>query len=701
MKRIAIITPCILPVPATKGGAVEELINKIIDDNESNGLMSIDLFTVVDGAYNRYSYRYTNIIAVNMSSIVKGIDQIIDKFYRRIPGCNSRRILDHCITCCYINRLKETGVSYDAVIIENMASTALSIIRAGQGKYDFPIFFHIHNDIDIYRSYHDIEILKRAGVQFIAVSNYIKGKVLNCNSDDRQVRVLYNGTNIPTKQNVIKKQSNEISFLFAGRIIREKGVKELIEAFNKIQSTGKYKLDIYGFSDRPTRYEKQMLKLAHNNSKISCHKRVDKKEIERLYGLYDIVVMPTMAEEPFGLVALEAMAGGAALITTDSGALPEVVGDGAVIVKKDGNVTEELSEAMKSIALSNRIRDELREKAFNRIINISDFDIKNYYLNFKDIIREEKITDQDLITVIVPVFNVSQFLRKCLKSIIDQSYRNIEIIIIDDGSTDGSGNICDELSVTDERVKVIHQLNMGLSGARNTGLDNASGKYIFFCDSDDYIEPDALEKMLFKLKRDHADIVACGFSKVYQNSGESKEKKELFTNPKPGRWNGYQSVIQMMRNNNVCTVVWNKLYRKELFEGIRFPLNVKNEDEATTYKLLYKAGIVTYTPDTLYNYTQRQESIIHENLEGWYADFIDAINDRIEYFRKLQEEELVQHCIISYLEWLKYAFRNTEDNETKKILIEKYNEKLNGENVPEIMGMKKKLALLIWKYFRY
>jgi hypothetical protein len=148
-------------------------------------------------------------------------------------------------------------------------------------------------------------------------------------------------------------------------------------------------------------------------------------------------------------------------------------------------------------------------------------------------------------------------------------------------------------------------------------------------------------------------------------------------------------------------VAWNKLYKKELFDGIRYPANVFHEDEATTYKLLYKADIVSYIPDELYMYYQRDFSIIHEELVDRYKFFIDILWDRIAYFSEKQEEELVQHSKITLLDWIKYSYRNIHDRSIRNELLGLYSDNISFANAPAVMGTKKKLALLAWKYYRY
>ena len=702
-----------------------------IDDNEYFKRYNIDLFTIDSSSKNSYSFSYTYVYTISSSGIISAADRIVDKYYRTVNAENSRRLLDSRIITLFFHRLLELKDGYDVVIIENIMSTACKIVRLCKGKYDFPIYFHMHNDVDMYRSPAMIRELVRNGVQFIAVSEYIKSKILKYDPKavvatlyngidfsyyDRQAkaRIAYCRTNninaINNKNGNDNKNSDNISecitLLYAGRIIPGKGVKELVKAFLLIQenigksAADKIKLNIVGFSSFDKRYEKEIRYLVRNQDNISCIDKVPSDELVSFYDKADVVIMPSLVEESFGLVALETMAKGIPLITTNSGALPEVVGEGGYIVDKTCDFVKNLSRAIEKVAFDNDYRGKLSEQAYKRARSIKAFDINNYYKNFAGILDEFPITPEDKISVIVPVYNVAAYLERCVSSILKQTYDNLEIILVDDGSTDGSGKACDEYSSIDKRVHVIHQENRGLSEARNSGLKVATGKYIFFCDSDDYIESGCLEEMLKRLKREHADVVACGFDTVYDETSSEK----VFTivmDSKPGRWSGRQSVIEMMRSTNVCSVVWNKLYKKELFEGLSFPKGIQNEDEAITYKLLYRAGIVSYTPDTLYNYYQRNNSIMHENLEERFDFFLRSSLDRIKFFSDNNESELVQHSRISLLEWIKYSYRNIHDEKKKRYLLEVYKDTINLKNAPSVMGMKKKMALLAWKYVRY
>ncbi|MBE5825476.1 MAG: glycosyltransferase [Butyrivibrio sp.] len=706
MKRIAIISPCMLPVPASKGGAVESLITKIIEDNERYQNFIIDLYTIDDEQSDSYSFSYTNVIVVKPDRLTKVADKLSDKYYRTVNADSSSRFLDCVIANSFFERLADNQENYDMVIIENMMSTACEIVRICNGKYTFPIFFHMHNDVDMYRSPKQIRELVRFGVRFLAVSDYIKDQIRKCDPK-AVVSTLYNGVNIKSIERYIPRDDDTITVLYAGRIIPDKGVKELVRAFTMMLDNlnapdkDRIKLTLIGFSGFDSKYENEIHSLADKYTNIKCINQVPAEEMAFYYSEADIVVMPSLVDEAFGMVTIEAMSKGIPLIITDSGALPEVAGDGAYIVSWSGNITKNLADAIQKVAFNPELRGELSKRGYDRAHSIKAFDIDNYYHNFAKEIEPEEITSDDVISVIVPVYNVSNYLKRCVSSITEQTYRNIEIILVDDGSTDESGAFCDEIVETDGRIKVFHQDNQGLSGARNTGIDNATGRYVFFCDSDDYLQTDALEKMLGRLKRDNADVVACGIANVFDTDGAQNDKSEIFTSPNPGRWSGRESVIQMMRTNNVCTVAWNKLYKEELFENVRFPLGVQNEDEATTYKLLYKAKIVSFLPETLYKYYQRELSIMHENLEDRYKFFLKAAKDRMGFFQSKGDSELEQHSRISLLEWIKYSYRNIENKEIKRELLEAYKGNVGLANVPSVMGIKKQMALLAWKYLRY
>lgn len=217
--------------------------------------------------------------------------------------------------------------------------------------------------------------------------------------------------------------------------------------------------------------------------------------------------------------------------------------------------------------------------------------------------------DREKISVIVPVYNVEDYLPRCVDSILTQTYQNLEIILVDDGATDGSGQICDEYAGKDPRIKVIHKENGGLSSARNAGIDAASGTYFAFVDSDDWIEPDAYEAMLTQMKKHDVKLVCAGRFDINGSTGEKKpglcpkQTECISAEEMAGRiflWDGCDS--------SVC----DKLFHKSLLETFRFPLGQISEDVPVTYKIVLKAERVVMLSKPVYNYFHRQGSISKE-----------------------------------------------------------------------------------------
>lgn len=204
-----------------------------------------------------------------------------------------------------------------------------------------------------------------------------------------------------------------------------------------------------------------------------------------------------------------------------------------------------------------------------------------------------------MISVIVPVYNVEPYLRKCLDSILAQTYRDLEILVIDDGSTDGSGEICDEYVEKDERIKVFHTENRGLSAARNLGIDNANGEWIGFVDSDDWVEQDFCKIPYEYALSYQADIVIFRFHIIGK-----KNQKWVF---KPGVKTKEETL--RLIHEEASIVVWNKMFRSCLFNRVRFPEGKLYEDNAVTHRLIYEANDIYYSEAVLYNKVSREGNI--------------------------------------------------------------------------------------------
>ena len=243
----------------------------------------------------------------------------------------------------------------------------------------------------------------------------------------------------------------------------------------------------------------------------------------------------------------------------------------------------------------------------------------------------------ELITVVVPIYKVEKYLRRCVDSILLQTYKNLEIILVDDGSPDSCPVICDEYADMDKRVSVIHKSNGGLSDARNAGIELAHGKYIAFVDSDDYIDERMYEILYKNLTDNNADISVCEFIKTYDEAKIDdsiiKESVEVF--------NKLQVMDNLYDDLYLQTVVaWNKLYKKDIFKSIRYPFGKINEDEYVIHQILNSANNVVYTNLPLYYYVQRTDSIMGEKYSLKRLDVLNALRIRMNFFENMGYNEL-------------------------------------------------------------
>ena len=281
--------------------------------------------------------------------------------------------------------------------------------------------------------------------------------------------------------------------------------------------------------------------------------------------------------------------------------------------------------------------------------------------------------ESDLVSVIVPVYNVEKYLKECVESIINQTYKNLEIILVDDGSPDNCGVICDEYKKSDNRIFVIHKENGGLSDARNAGLKVARGKYLTFVDSDDYINDRYIELLHNAIIKNNVSVSQCGINKVRNNN----EKIEEIGYKEKCVKQGKQMIKEMYGTNWENTVVWNKMYLKELFRDIKFPKGKIHEDEFTTYKILYNADKVAIINEYLYCYRQNEESIMGKKFNVKRLDILEGIEGRINFFKEHNEKELYNLSLEFYLQKIRESYLNikkyiNENNKIESELIEKH-----------------------------
>lgn len=281
-----------------------------------------------------------------------------------------------------------------------------------------------------------------------------------------------------------------------------------------------------------------------------------------------------------------------------------------------------------------------------------------------------------LISIIVPIYKVEDYLEKCIESILAQSITNFELILIDDGSPDECGKICDSYASKDNRIKVVHKQNEGLSAARNSGLDIAEGDYIGFVDSDDWIHKKMYETLLTLLIDNNADIAQCEFIRTFdeEEAVDNNQKNTIET------FNNNESLKNIYNKKAISTVVsWNKLYKKDLFEYIRFPKGKIHEDEFTTHKLLYKSKKLVYTNKVLYFYRQTPNSIMNSKFNKKRLDILDAMQERLEFAELIQNEMFINETFQKYMyRLLSYYYKCKKEIPEEKNIIRDIKKRSNS-----------------------
>lgn len=237
-----------------------------------------------------------------------------------------------------------------------------------------------------------------------------------------------------------------------------------------------------------------------------------------------------------------------------------------------------------------------------------------------------------LISVIVPIYGVEKYLDKCIESLVTQTHKDLEIILVDDGSKDNCPIICDEWAKKDARIKVVHKENGGLSDARNAGIPYVTGEYVSFIDSDDYIEPTFYEKLLTAMTVQNAEIAECGTRYVDEEGNELKLRQS-----QDNCFDTLSALAMLVQEKGLFQTVWNKLYRREVIDGILFEKGKYNEDEFWTYRVFDRAKKIVSIKEPLYNYLQRGSSIIGVGYNIRRLDGLDALYERKLYLRKYSD----------------------------------------------------------------
>ena len=254
--------------------------------------------------------------------------------------------------------------------------------------------------------------------------------------------------------------------------------------------------------------------------------------------------------------------------------------------------------------------------------------------------------DGPKISVIIPIYRVEQYLCKCVESVLTQTYHDLEIILVDDGSPDGCGKICDEYAERDERVKVIHKPNGGVASARNAGLDAATGEWIGWVDSDDWAEPALFETLLQGALETGAEISVCGHWEEYRGRREVSGWQELRV------LDTEQALGELLENGRMKNLLWDRIFHRTLFDGLQFPEGRTYEDIAVMHWLFLRAEKVACLPEVLYHYRQREGSIVdNTSLGNRINHYIaskeryDALSGEWPQFRQLMEGQCVASAV--------------------------------------------------------
>ena len=268
------------------------------------------------------------------------------------------------------------------------------------------------------------------------------------------------------------------------------------------------------------------------------------------------------------------------------------------------------------------------------------------------------------VSIIVPCYKVEQYLHTCIESVLHQSYENWELILVDDGSPDKSGEICDEYAKKDKRIRVIHKKNGGLSSARNAGLELMQGEYVTFLDSDDYWHFKYLEILIHLQEEFQADIVQCGFirgkSSIFPRIQLETRENRVYTNESV--FTSYAAKI----------IVCAKLYKSVLWQDVRMPEGKINEDDFTTWKLYYRASKIVVTSLPLYYYFANENSIMSEQKKIPKLDFVEAYKERIDFFIKEKNGKMLTMSKIQFCKSLSLLYMELirlKKSDEKKMLL--------------------------------
>ena len=293
----------------------------------------------------------------------------------------------------------------------------------------------------------------------------------------------------------------------------------------------------------------------------------------------------------------------------------------------------------------------------------------------------------DKISIIVPVYKVEAYLDRCVESIVNQTYQNLEIILVDDGSPDTCGAMCDAWAEKDSRIRVIHKPNGGLSDARNAGMEIATGEYIGFVDSDDWIHCEFVATLYAAIKKFSVNIAACDYLKTDESTIIIDESIEI--NGKVECYNSQQTLNALLNNNLHRAVAWNKLYHKSLLVNMQYPIGKYHEDEYFAYRVLGSVQRTVYVNIPLYYYFNRQGSIMN-SVSLKHIDVLGAYLERVtylkEYFPMLYVKDKVIFCKTCVNLYLQSLHTTASEYRAYRESIRQYRKQIQF-SVKELIGL--------------
>lgn len=267
----------------------------------------------------------------------------------------------------------------------------------------------------------------------------------------------------------------------------------------------------------------------------------------------------------------------------------------------------------------------------------------------------------DLISIIIPVYQAEKYLDRCIESVVNSTYRDIEVLLIDDGSTDHSSLICDQWVRRDPRVKVIHKQNGGVSSARNRGIEEATGSYIIMVDSDDYISKDMINDLYYRSQIDHTDLVICDFDRGRSES-YCFDNNDVLNDTEIIK--AEDAMLRSYQDNSAALMYiapWCKLYKRCLFEGIRYPVGKIFEDIYITHLLLFKTDRISIVPKKMVYYYEHDDSIMHQKFHAGKLDYLEALKERICFFSERKNTELRSIAYDEYMHALIWEYSRARD----------------------------------------